>query len=196
MILFNYFSMLARLSLILAVLMALPSASRANEIELSAAQVASAWNNINGALIVIGASTAIDDDWTESFKAMAAAPVQGKTLGDVVSQAELFRKKLNVLLAENEFEPMTFGVNPILASDSPPMVYLNSGRVMDALILLLNQIDPLAFIAQYYALDNDKEKTANDAYASVALANQRMDAYMEENGIEMPESDASESGGS
>lgn len=160
--------------------------SRATQIELTANQINATWSNVNDALIVIAAATAIDDEWTAKFKAMAPEPVKGKPLRDAVEQASQFRGKLNAVLAANSFEPVAAASDAHRADDSPPMVYLNSGRLMDSLILLLIRIDPLAFVAHYYAWSQTDDKTADDVYAMAALANKRMDAYMKENGIEMP----------
>lgn len=160
--------------------------SRATQIELTANQISTTWSNLNDALIVIAAATAIDDEWTAKFKAMAPEPVQGKTLANAVEQATLFRRKLNAVLAANAFEPVESISDRHRATDSPPMVYLNSGRLMDSLILLLIRIDPLAFVAHYYAWSQSDDKTADDVYAMAALANKRMDAYMKENGIDLP----------
>lgn len=180
----SFRALAAALGILVSLTLAGPS--RAAQIELTANQIHTTWSNLNDALIVIAAATAIDDEWTAKFKAMPPEPVQGKTLADVLGQAGLFRKKLNAVLTASSFEPVEPASDIHRAADSAPMVYLNSGRLMDGLILLLVQTDPLSFIAHYYAWPETDDKTADDAYAMAALANQRMDAYMKENGIDMP----------
>lgn len=168
--------------------------ARAAQIELTASQITTTWENINGALIVVAASTAIDDDWTQQFKTMAPEPASGKTLADVVSRMEAFRAKLNAVLAENEMDAVNLLLGSGQRPDDVPVVYRHSGQIMDSLILMLNRIDPLAFIAQYYAMRSDNSATADDAYAAAELANRRMDEYMTENGIEMPEEEPAAGG--
>lgn len=157
------------------------------QIELTANQLYSTWDNINGALTVVAASTSMDDDWTEMFKTMAPDPASGKTLADLVAELQVFKTKLDVVRAESEMDPVALTATNL---ESLSGVFLASGQIMDELILVLNYTDPLAFIAQYYLWKDEGEKSMNDAFAMAALANKRMDVYMEENGIEMPEAGA------
>ena len=124
---------------------------------------------------------------------MAPTPAKGKTLADVIDQANQFRKKLNAVLAANGLDPVNAVSAAGRAPDSPPSVFLNSGVLMDNLILLLNKLDPLAFIAQYYSWTEVTGKSPDDVYAMAALANRRMDVYMKENDI-APPADSAQAG--
>lgn len=181
--------------LLIAALIATAPSARASQIELTANQIYTTWTNINGAFIVIAASTAIDDDWTAEFKAMPLQPFDGKTLDDVNTLTAQFRTKLNAVLVDGEHDPAEVVSLPGRADNAPSVVYLNAGVMMDKLILLLIQTDPLAFVAQFYLQEKIDDKSANDVYAQAELANRRLDAYMEENGIEVTPDEAPTEGG-
>lgn len=161
-----------------------PGVAQASQIELTNNQVFTTWSNINGAVTVIGVSTALDDEWAEEFKAMAPEPVSGKSAADVIAAITQFRAKLDILRADSELDATPVFKHPTRPDDAPSVLYINSGMIMDSLIMLLISLDPLAFVAHYYAWEEVQGKTLDDLYAQIALATKRVDIYMEENGIE------------
>jgi hypothetical protein len=153
----------------------------AERIELTSKDVASLWRNINNVVLVLAANVALEDEWIQGLRdlkpdgALPANP-QGIT-GEMVQ----FQDKLNVLLASNALEAIK--AQEISATTSPTELYIASGDMLDHLVAYLIASDSLASVAIYYADADMNAATDQDLVAEVNLANQRIDALIEETGL-------------
>lgn len=167
---------LCAVSLALALCLASGQSRAKDALELSAHDIAGIWRNINEIVLVLSANIALDDEWIEDLRGLQ--PATGK---DINQELSAFRDKLNVLLADSALDAA-----PDLAAHSQDRhspLYMASGQLLDHLVYYLIASDSLASVAIYYGGDDAPASQDQDIVAQINLANQRLDAFIEENGL-------------
>ncbi len=152
-----------------------PHPAQAVELGLTPSNVLDLWTNINNALV--GAGEAKDAALSERLQAMKLQSFKGKKPGDVLKQVEALRGKLDSLGSGYSLKPTPVFKGPAGGTVTPSVVFLNSGYVLDTMVLVLNKVDREHQISGYYKRRDIKDKTPSDVYAMVELANRRMDIF-------------------
>ncbi len=157
-------------------LVLVPHRAQAVELGLTPSNVFDLWTNINNALI--GTGQAKDAALLERLRAINPQSFKGKKPGDVLKQVEAFRDKLDSLGTGYGLKPTPVFKDPAGGTVTPSVVFLNSGYVLDTMVLVLNKADGEHLISDYYLRRNFNGKTPSDVYAMVELANRRIDALV------------------
>ncbi len=150
-----------------------PFRAQAVELGLTPSNVFDLWTNIDNALI--GAGQSKDAALAERLKAMKPQSFKGIKPAAVLKQVETFRDKLDRMGTGYGIEPTPVYKNPAGGTVTPSVVFLNSGYVLDHIVLVLNKVDGERLISGYYERRDVRNKTPSDVYAMVELANRRMD---------------------
>jgi len=170
--------MLKRL-LIVSLAMGLWSASdnarAAETLDLRSDNVVLVWQNINEILLVLSANIAMDDEWIEGLRNLQ--PDEGAT--DFNVEMSAFHEKLNKLLSSSGLDNLPQATPPETISEQ----YVSSGTMLDHLVYYLIDSDSLATVAIYYGGEAPQDSSTGDIVAQINLANQRIDAFFEENGL-------------
>lgn len=165
-------------SLAFCIWMASAESRAADTLELSNDNVVSIWNNINEIILVLSANIALDDEWIEELRDLH--PSDEAT--NVQSEMATFEKKLNALLASSGMRVVR-GQASLQDATATSALYMASGTLLDNLIYYLINSDSLASVAIYYGGEAAHNQSDNDVVAQISLANQRLDAFIEENGL-------------
>ena len=153
----------------------------AERIELTTDDVTSMWRNINNIVLVLSANIAMDDEWVQELRDMSPDTGLSADADGVAQQMGLFHGKLNALLTDSDLK--TIPARDDSAPADPSTLYIRSGTMLDNLVTYLITADTLASAAIYYADAGLNATTTKDLVTEVNLANKRMDAFMEENGL-------------
>lgn len=169
-------------SLALCIGLASTHSQAAEKIELNTGDVTSIWRNVNTIVLVLAANIAMDDEWVQELRDMKPKAELGTDEASLAQEMVQFHEKLNALLTSSELPAL-----PPVADDSaamtPSALYMRTGYMLDHLVNYLITADTLASAAIYYTPVDLSAATAKDLVAEVNLANQRMDAFIEENGL-------------
>lgn len=160
------------LALVLALL---PVQVGAVELGLTPSNVVSLWTNINNALVTTGSALPSGVDVSGDLKAMTAKAFPGKKPGDVLNQVVQFREKLDRLRARSKLKATPVYKDPQGGTVTPSVVFINSGRMLDSVVLLLNRYNKDQLISGFYTRHDISGKKPSDAYSFVELANRRLD---------------------
>jgi len=163
-------------SFAIALCMASGEVRATDRLELSSDNVTHIWRNINEVILVLSANIALDDEWIDELRNKQPAPT-----GDVSQEMAAFREKLNTLLASSELAPVADA--PTNTANTTSALYMRSGVMLDNLIYYLIESDSLASVAIYYGGSDVDGTSDKDVVNEVNLANQRLDAYITENGF-------------
>lgn len=155
-----------------------PAPVRAIELGLTPSNVVSLWTNINNALVATGSSLPGGADVSGDLKAMATKPFPGKKPGEVLNQVVRFRGKLDQLRALSKLKSTPVYKDPLGGTVTPSVVFVNSGYVLDSVVLLLNRYNPDQLISGFYTRHDISGKKPSDAYSQVELANRRLDTIL------------------
>jgi len=151
--------------------------SRAKEtIELTPDNVVTVWQNINEVILVLSANIAMDDEWVDGLRNLQPAADTTNTAAEMTT----FREKLNTLLASSNLDAVAA---PNDTRDATSVLYVNSGTLLDNLVYYLIDADSLASVAIYYREEEINGSSSQDVVAQMSLANQRLDAFIEESGL-------------
>jgi hypothetical protein len=152
--------------------------ANAVDLGLTPSHVFSLWTNINEALVSSG--TAFNDEGTlpQDIQKMSPKTFQGKTPGDVLNHASAFRSKLDQLRDKHALKTTPVYLDPEGGTVTPSVVFVNSGYMLDSVVLLLNRLDTEHLISRYFSRNEFKGKKPSDVYSLVDLANRRMDALL------------------
>ena len=101
-----------------------------------------------------------------------------ETPGDVLVQVAAFRDKLDRLNAASGLEETPIYHDPQGGEVTPSVVFLNSGNVLDSLVLLLIRIDGERLVGGFYARHDFTGRTPSNVFGLVELANRRIDELM------------------
>ncbi len=149
------------------------------ELGLTPSHVYGLWNNVNQALTGLANARTDNNTLINQLNNMTPSSFSGKTPGDVLKHATNFRNKLDQLKKQRNLKK----TNTIVLNDkvkiTPSIVFLNSGNILDSLVLLV--IDSTAKnkpIAQYFKTQDVSGKKPSDVYAMVDIANRRLDHIM------------------
>ena len=152
--------------------------SRATDnLELSPSNVVSIWHNINDVILVLSANIALDDEWIEGLRALQPTTTSNT---DIDAEMVAFRGKLNTLLQSSDLQAVPVPSGDL---DTTSAAYMRSGTLLDNLVYYLIDGDSLASVAIYYGGEVVDDKTEKDVVAQINLASQRLDAFIEENGL-------------
>lgn len=155
-----------------------PGSGHAVELGLTPSHVFSLWTNINTALVTTGSAVTGDDDVSRRLAGMSPAAFHDKTPGNVLEQVAAFRDKLDRLKAASGLNATQVYRDPEGGEVTPSVVFLNSGHVLDSLVLLLIHSDSKRLVGGFYARHEISGKTPSNVFGLVDLANRRMDALM------------------
>jgi hypothetical protein len=146
------------------------------ELGLTPSHVYGLWSNVNQALTGLANARTDNNTLINQLNNMTPGSFSGKTPGDVLKHATTFRNKLDQLKKQHNLEK----TNAIVLSDkekiTPSVVFLNSGNILDSLVLLV--IDSTAKnkpVAHYFKTQDVSSKKPSDVYAMVDIANRRLD---------------------
>lgn len=148
--------------------------SHAAELGLTPSNVVSLWSNINNALLT---SAEIIDGAAgrAALEAMTVGSFPGKKPGDVLAQVVAFRAKLDKVGQRLSLKPTKTYSDPEGGAVTPSVVFMNSGHVLDSIVLTVIKLDGERLIGGLYAAHELSGKSPSDAYAMVELANRRID---------------------
>ncbi len=174
--------MLRKLALVLVLIAGTGIVSKQSlglELGLTPSNVVSLWTNINDALLA-GAKVLLDDPKAiQNLDSMTPNRFEGKTPADVLGAVIAYRGKLDGLRRKSGLDPTTKVIVEDGAEVTPSVVFLNSGHVLDGLVLWLIANTPNEqLISQFYTRHDISGKTPSDAYSMVDLANRRMDQLL------------------
>lgn len=168
-----------------AVLFTLTSGSvhASDAIELTTDDVTAVWRNINEIVLVLSENIALDDEWIAELRDLSPADDLASDPAALDREMTAFRERLDVLMTSSDLP----AVSPLDGDELSPTsaLYMRSGNLLDHLVKYLIAEDSLASVAIYYAnADADMRGAgARDLAVEIDLANQRMDAFLEENGL-------------
>lgn len=158
--------------------------ARAYDVELRWGHVTTIWQRINQVVMSIAEKVAFDDDWLKGLKDMKPPAGDGKAEADVTVAVASFRTALDRYNAAKKVEPTQIH-RPDLAPDgSLAAAYLDSGYLLDAIILRVVKADPVRVIGQYFPRFEDAGGGLAEAYGEIARAEARLKAIMKEEGVE------------
>ena len=155
-----------------------PGPGTAVELGLTPSHVFSLWTNINAALVTTGSAMTGDEDLSRQLAEMAPTAFHDKTPGDVLEQVAVFRDKLDRLKAASGLEETPIYHDPEGGEVTPSVVYLNSGNVLDSLVLLMIRIDGERLVGGFYAPHDFTGRTPSNVFGLVELADRRIDALI------------------
>ena len=155
-----------------------PAQFRAVELGLTPSNVVSLWININNALVATGSALPDGVDVSGDLKTMTAKAFPGKKPGDVLNQVVRFRGKLDLLRAKSNLKATPVYKDPQGGTVTPSVVFVNSGYVLDSVVLLLNRYDKDQLISGFYTRHDISGKKPSDAYSQIELANRRLDTII------------------
>ena len=163
-------------------LLALSGPAAAFDLDLNWGHVTTYWERINDRLMAIAETNALDFDWVDGLAAMEPAAGEDRTPQDVTEAIAVFRQRLDRI---NE----SFGVGPAKTHD-PQLArgeavyaaYLDSGYLLDSMILAIIENDPVQVVGQYYPGLKKAEGGLPGAYGQVDLANRRIQSIIDQFG--------------
>lgn len=153
----------------------------ADQIKLTTDHVTSMWRNINNVLLTLSANIALDDEWVQQLHDMSPDTGLSADAEGLNQEMGLFHKKLNALITASELGALE--AMDDTATTETSVLYIRSGKMLDQLVKFLINADTLASAAIYYGDAQLSATTIKDLVDEVNLANQRMDAFLEENGL-------------
>lgn len=156
--------------------------ARAFDANLGWGHVSTYWHAINEVVMSIAEHNALDDDWLKSLQDMPPADGAGKSAADVTAIIAEFRANLDKLNAEFDVGPAQVHPSDLAPDGSLSAAFLDTGFLLDALVLHVVKNDPVRVIGQYYPELDFKEASGEvgETYGFVFQANERIKAIFEE----------------
>ena len=178
--------MFRKLALMLAFLAGIgagASESVALELGLTPSNVFSLWINVNDAVLATARISSGDGDWAAKLEAMKPGRFEGKKPADVLGQAFAFRDKLDRLRDRGGLGPTKRIGKGDGEEVTPSVVFLNSGHVLDGLVLwIIRNTGKEQIVSQFYTRHDVSGKTPSDVFGLVELANRRLDRLLSKAG--------------
>ena len=149
--------------------------ANAADLGMTPSHVFGLWTSINDVLLRLADASPGQRNLKARMAAIDIEGVNNKEPADVLEQVNNFRENADVLLR--------LGRNSAIAKDervstekiTPSDVFLNSGHVLDGMVLLLvSKTDANTLISPYYKPNIFSGKNPSDVFALVHLANQRL----------------------
>ncbi len=166
---------LALIVLVLAGLGSAPRPGRALDIGLTPAQVYAIWANVNDSLLAVARRVSRDAAWNASLAASAPRPARGKTLDELLERIAGYRAKLDAFRRRGGPAP----------SERPPAperataLYLNSAYALNGSVdWLVHQTGPHYLVSRFYRRRDPGNKTLDEVFALVDLAERRLDLIL------------------
>ncbi|MEO5336783.1 MAG: hypothetical protein H7841_07815 [Magnetospirillum sp. WYHS-4] len=155
----------------------------AYDVELRWGHVTTTWQRINLVLMSVAEKVALDDEWLDKLKAVKPAAGAGRTAADVNEAIAAFRRKLDKLSTKHKVDPAPTHRPDIAPDGTLAAAYLDSGFLLDALILQVVKNDPVRVIGQYYPRFEDAKGGEAETYGLILQADERLAAIMAELGV-------------
>lgn len=165
---------LATVAGLVAALFLFHAKANSAELGLTPSNVVSLWTNINSALLA-SAEIATGAEGRGALESLKIGAFPGKKPADVLAQVTLFRDKLDRVGGKLALKPTAVYTDPEGGTVTPSVVFMNSGHVLDSMVLTVIKLDGEHLVSGFYASHDFSGKKPSDAYAMVELANRRMD---------------------
>ena len=161
------------------VLAAPASAEREASLGMTPNQVFNVWFNINEALIAASDVIAPESGVKEALMELSPASVpDGKQLVDVLIRVETFRQRLDAL-RRSEGLPTSRTVQFRSPEVTSSYVFVNSSHLLNALVdWLIRNTPPEQLVGRFYRRRDFHDKTLDEVYALVDLAQRRMELLL------------------
>jgi len=148
--------------------------AKAGNLELTSGNVFGLWTNINSALLV-AAELSGKEGLVGTLEAEKPSSFSGKSTSDVLAKAVEFHQKLKQLIASGDGAPAKNLLEAGGAKVTPGMVYLNSGLVLDSLVMHVYDMNNDQLIGGFYATSDNSGKSPSDVFSLADLAGRRID---------------------
>ena len=137
------------------------------------------WTSINSVIARLSQLDSYDSNLTAAVNEIEAGKHSGKKPYDVFQEVSKFKNSANTLLTRNGLRHLEndkdIPETGISKNITPSDVFLKSGYVLDALVLLLiSKTDEHEYISGHYTDHNFSKKTPSDVYALVEQANENI----------------------
>ena len=153
----------------------LSGSANAADLGMTPSHVFGLWTSINDVLSRLAEVSPGQKNLTSRMAAIAIKGVDKKKPADVLEQVNNFREKADPLLRRGGIRAIATDERVSTETITPSDVFLNSGHVLDGMVLLLvSKTDANTLISPYYKPNVFSGKTPSDVYALVHLANQRL----------------------
>jgi hypothetical protein len=171
---------------VLAGITLFPARGLAIEFNLSPTQVFTVWEGINQSLLDIARAISDDPAWHRELSEIRPRAVKGIRPADVLEQLSAYRAGMDRLRRRAGLTPIRrFGGDS--KSVDPTVVYVNSGMVLNGQVeWLIRNTGPEQLVSQFYPEHghaHSDEKSPNDVYAAVNLANRRLAVIIARAGV-------------
>jgi hypothetical protein len=166
------------LAVVAAAALLVPARGETLELGMTPNHVVALWINVNAALVSTGRALDSSGKLAAVLRAQKLIAFSGKTAADVLGHVVRFRAKLDQLRAARGLGGTGVFKDPEGGAVTPSVVFMNSGLVLDSLVITLNRIDKDHLISGFYKRHDIRGKKHNHAYAMVDLANRRMDRLL------------------
>lgn len=144
------------------------------ELGMTPSNVVSLWTNINSALLA-SAEIAGKDKGRGALEDLTIGNFPGKKPADVLQQVIAFRAKLDRISRKRGLKPTKIYTDPAGGTVTPSVVFMNSGYVLDSMVLTVIKLDGERLVSGFYTWHKISGKKPSDAYAMVELANRRLE---------------------
>lgn len=155
----------------------------AYDLELRWGHVTTYWERINQVLLSIAEKVAMDDDWLKKLKDMKPVAGAGKSPSDVAAAITGFRERLDRFNASKKVDAASLHRRDLAPDGSLAAAYLDSGFLLDAIILQVVKNDPVRVIGQYFPRFEAAKGGEAETFGEIALADERLKAIMTELGV-------------
>lgn len=163
---------------LMASILTFSSPVSADDLRLTPSHVYSTWSNLNDCLLAIGQEQALDETLQAQLALMRPTTFSGKRPVDVLGEVRGVQDKLNRFRVKRDLAPVA-QISEDYKRVTPRDVYLNSGRVLDGLLeTLILMSEPERQISPFYEHHRYDDKTPNDVFGLVDLANRRLDIIL------------------
>ena len=161
-------------------LFCLSGPANAADLGMTPSHVFGLWTSINDVLSRLADVSPDQENLTSRMAAIDIEGVNNKKPADVLEQVNIFREKADILLRRGGVRAIATDERVSTGKITPSDVFLNSGHVLDGMVLLLvSKTDANTLISPYYKPNVFSGKTPSDVYALVHLANQRLALFQQ-----------------
>lgn len=164
----------AMFAAVFAALFIIQAKANSAELGLTPSNVVSIWTNINGALLT-SAEIARGEEGRDALEALTIGSFPGKKPADVLQQVAAFRTKLDSIGQKLGLKATTIYTDPDGGTVTPSVVFMNSGYVLDSIVLSVIKRDGERLVSGFYTSYAINGKKPSDAFAMVELASRRLE---------------------
>ena len=154
----------------------LSTSVKAADLGMTPTHVYGLWTSINTLLIRLAEIDTDESGVHSRLSAVSLLTHEAKHPADVIEQVVVFREKANRLMKRVGLPPIAKEHRAVDAQITPSDVFLDSGHVLDGLVLLyVSKTDADDYISGFYRNQKFSRKSPNEVYALVQQANERLD---------------------